>query len=133
VHLGHYHDCDGEPMSGAYMPISKTDDWATPADLWQKLNQMHAFDVDAAASQSNHLCDRWYGLDHDDINRRDGLNAQWDGQMVWINPPYGRVIADWAKAAQLHASGGGQSSCCCQAELIHAGFMIIAFQMMWNS
>ena len=94
-------------MSTAYMPPSKTDDWATPQDLWNKLNQMHSFDVDAAASQSNHLCANWYGLDHDNLNRRDGLNAHWDGQSVWINPPYGRIIAEWVKAAQRHADGGG--------------------------
>ena len=95
-------------MKMGYMPPSKTDDWATPKELWLQLNLLHNFDVDAAASQSNHLCHKWYGLDHEDATRRDGLRASWDGEMVWINPPYGRVIAEWAKAAQLHANGGGQ-------------------------
>jgi phage N-6-adenine-methyltransferase len=109
VRSRHSHDCAVNPMTGAYMPLSKTDDWATPQDLWHKLNAMHSFDVDAAASQSNHLCHNWFGLDHEDATRRDGLRASWDGKMVWINPPYGRVIAEWAKAAQLHANGGGGS------------------------
>ncbi len=40
-------------LSNAYMPPSQTDDWATPIELWNKLDQMHDFDVDAAASQAN--------------------------------------------------------------------------------
>jgi phage N-6-adenine-methyltransferase len=94
-------------LSNAYMPQSQTDDWATPIDLWEKLDAIHNFDVDAAASQANHLCLDWYGLDHENPNRRDGLNASWNGRTVWINPPYGRIIAEWTKAAQRHADGGG--------------------------
>jgi site-specific DNA-methyltransferase (adenine-specific) len=94
-------------MSDAYMPQSKTDDWATPIDLWNQLDAIHNFDVDAAASQTNHLCLNWYGLDHENIKRRDGLTADWDGRTVWINPPYGRVIAQWTYAAQKHADKGG--------------------------
>lgn len=89
------------------MPPSQTDNWATPIDLWNKLNEMHKFDVDAAASKANHLCLNWYGLDHEDPQRRDGLATSWNGQSVWINPPYGRIIAEWTKAAQKHANAGG--------------------------
>ena len=104
---GYPDDCIGDTMNSGYMPPSKTDDWATPQDLWSKLNAVHNFDVDAAASQANHLCHNWYGLDHEDVTRRDGLKSSWDGEMVWINPPYGRVIAAWTEAAQLHADLGG--------------------------
>ena len=90
----------------AYMPQSQTDNWSTPRDLWEKLNEVHRFDVDAAASQVNHLCDKWYGLDHEDEARRDGLGVKWDGDSVWINPPYGRVIKDWTKAAVNHYREG---------------------------
>lgn len=93
-------------MTG-YMPPSQSDDWATPIDLYEKLNLQHKFDVDAAASQSNHLCDKWFGLDHHDKTRRDGLAQLWDGDSVWINPPYGRVIKDWTKAAVRHYKSGG--------------------------
>ena len=90
----------------AYMPPSQTDNWATPRDLWDKLNEVHRFNVDAAASQRNHLCEKWYGLDHEDESRRDGLAATWDGDSVWLNPPYGRVIKDWTKAALNHSRNG---------------------------
>lgn len=83
----------------AYMDKSKTDDWATPQTFFDELNKIHGFTLDTAASSANHKCPEWFGLDHVDEKRRDGLAAQWYG-VVWCNPPYGRVIRDWvAKAA----------------------------------
>ncbi len=87
--------------SRAYMPISLTDDWATPKAFYDKLNEVHDFDLDVAASSSNHLCDEWYGLDHPDESRRDGLKADWYGH-VFCNPPYGRGIKDWVLKASQH-------------------------------
>jgi site-specific DNA-methyltransferase (adenine-specific) len=89
-------------MNRAYMPASQNDDWATPRDLFDQQNRLHKFDLDVAASSTNHLCKEWFGLDHDDESRRDGLAADWYGH-VWCNPPYGRVIKDWVlKASQHH-------------------------------
>jgi len=88
-------------MGNGYMAVSQTDDWATPADVWHQANGFHDFQLDAAASLTNHLCDQWFGLDHPDINRRDGLAGQWVGR-TWVNPPYGRGIYDWVKKAALH-------------------------------
>ena len=85
----------------AYMNPSETVEWATPKDLFDKLNAIHNFTLDVAASSSNALCDEWFGLDHVNESRRDGLTAQWYGR-VWCNPPYGRVIKDWVKKASEH-------------------------------
>lgn len=85
----------------AYMDAAKTDDWATPQSFFDELNKTYRFTLDVAASQSNHKCDEWFGLDHDDELRRDGLKAQWSGN-VWCNPPYGRVIADWVAKAYVY-------------------------------
>ena len=85
-------------MNG-YMPPSQTDDWATPDDLFQRLNEVHQFTFDAAASQSNRKCEKWCGLDHPDLSMRDGLVSSWAGETVWVNPPYGRQIKDWVKKA----------------------------------
>lgn len=81
-------------MTTAYMPVSKTDDWATPQYLFDDWNAKYHFDLDAAASSSNHKCDNWYGLDHPDQSRRDGLAQAWTG-VTWVNPPYGRVLNQW--------------------------------------
>jgi site-specific DNA-methyltransferase (adenine-specific) len=88
-------------MNRGYMPPSATDDWATPRELFNELNREHRFDTDAAASSTNYLCDRWFGLDHPDESRRDGLTGIWTGH-VWCNPPYGRGIKDWVLKASLH-------------------------------
>jgi phage N-6-adenine-methyltransferase len=95
-------------VTSAYMPVSKSDDWATPKDLFNKLHAQYNFTLDAAASQSNHLCDKWFGLDHEDTSRRDGLSGDWEMENVWLNPPYGRVIAQWAKKSYEHYQSGGK-------------------------
>jgi site-specific DNA-methyltransferase (adenine-specific) len=83
------------------MPQSVTDDWATPRNLFDDINTAHDFELDAAASSTNHLCNQWFGLDHPDESRRNGLIGQWVGR-TWVNPPYGRGIYDWVKKASLH-------------------------------
>lgn len=85
----------------AYMNPSQTDDWATPRELFDKLHAIHRFDIDVAASSTNHLCKEWLGLDHPDITKRNGLEAPWEGH-VWCNPPYGRGIKDWVLKASKH-------------------------------
>ena len=85
---------------------SKTDDWATPQYIFDLYNSLYDFDLDAAASSKNHKVGNWYGLDHEDETRRDGLSVEWDGSKVWLNPPYGRTIGEWVKKAHEHASKG---------------------------
>jgi hypothetical protein len=79
--------------------MSQSDNWATPQEFYNRLNSIYHFDLDAAASSTNKKCDKWYGLDHPDADRRDGLTVDWDGDVVWLNPPYGRVIGHWLKKA----------------------------------
>jgi site-specific DNA-methyltransferase (adenine-specific) len=91
----------------AYMPLSQTDDWATPQNVFNELDAIHNFTLDVAASSTNHKTAKWFGLDHDDLERRDGLTMSWAGESVWCNPPYGRVIKQWVKKAHeesKHAS-----------------------------
>jgi site-specific DNA-methyltransferase (adenine-specific) len=88
------------------MPQAKTDDWATPQYLFDKYNSYHHFDLDPAASSTNHKTEKWFGLDHPDESRRDGLLGEWDGERVWLNPPYGRVISKWVKKAANHVYTG---------------------------
>ena len=77
--------------SGMYS--SETPEWGTPQDLFDKLNDEFHFDLDIAASDSNHKCERYYTKETDGLAHRD----EWSGR-VWCNPPYGRVIGDWVKA-----------------------------------
>ena len=91
-------------MTTAYMPVSKTDDWATPQYLFDEWDAKYGFDLDAAASQSNHKCENWFGLDHPELSRRDGLAQEWTAKAVWVNPPYGRVLNEWVGHASKQSN-----------------------------
>lgn len=88
-------------MGNGYMPPSQTDDWATPRDFYNSVNLHYGFELDAAASSTNYLAPNWFGLDHPDECRRDGLTGLWAGR-TWCNPPYGRGIKDWVAKASRH-------------------------------
>ncbi len=74
---------------------SKSDDWETPQWLFDRLNWIFNFQLDACASEKNHKCDEYFTIED------DGLQKSWGGQRTWCNPPYGRQISKWvAKAAE---------------------------------
>ena len=75
------------------------DEWATPQDLFDLLNRTFHFKIDAAAKQRNAKCSLWFGPDHPDLIRRDGLVGKWD-QSTWINPPFSN-IKPWLHKACL--------------------------------
>ena len=71
---------------------SKTDLWATPQDLFDKLNEEFHFTLDVCALPENAKCERYY------TPEIDGLSQKWDG-VCWCNPPYGRAIGKWIEKA----------------------------------
>lgn len=78
---------------------SRTNEWATPQDLFYELNKEFNFDLDPCASQENHKCKGWYGKED------DGLSKNWDGHTIFMNPPYGREIGKWIKKASETKKG----------------------------
>lgn len=70
---------------------SKTDNWATPQDFFDKLNEEFHFTLDPCADESNHKCDQFF------TREQDGLSQDWGGNVVFCNPPYGKEIADWVR------------------------------------
>jgi site-specific DNA-methyltransferase (adenine-specific) len=92
---------------------SASDNHPTPQTFFDDLNAEFGFVLDVAASVANRKTDAFYGLDHPDPERRNGLAADWAadaarlGGAVWANIPYGRgVTAKWmAKAAEAAAAG----------------------------
>lgn len=63
---------------------SKKDDWRTPKDLFDSLNNEFNFTVDLCASDENALCDNYFTKD------RSCFDANLKGQTIFCNPPYGR-------------------------------------------
>ena len=72
---------------------STRDDWETPQDLFDKYDSIYHFTLDPASSDQNAKCKNHYTI------ADDGLHKSWGGQSVWLNPPYGRQIAQWVQKA----------------------------------
>lgn len=75
---------------------SNTDEWATPQELFDKLDEEFHFDLDVCASKENAKCKRFF------TKEQDGLKQKWGGYTVFCNPPYGRKIKDWVKKCAQH-------------------------------
>lgn len=83
---------------------SRTDEWETPKDLFQKLDNEFHFDLDVCATPQNAKCKRFF------TKEQDGLKQEWKGP-CWMNPPYGRQISLWVKKALDSARGGATVVC----------------------
>lgn len=84
---------------------SKTVEWETPQSLFDELDEEFGFTLDPCATRKNAKCKRYF------TPKKDGLKQEWTG-MVFMNPPYGRVIGDWIKKAYEAARGGGATVVC---------------------
>ena len=82
-------------------PTTRTlgrDDWTTPPEVFDPVNEMVRFDLDACATNLDVA-----RVDPFINPRIDALRVKWSdyGSRVWCNPPYGYGIKHWfAKAAQ---------------------------------
>lgn len=69
----------------------KSDEWGTPIDFYNKLNKLFGpFTLDPCASDENHKCDKYYTIE------TNGLEQSWEGETVFVNPPYSDIKA-WIK------------------------------------
>ena len=87
-------------MNRAQQHARNRDDWETPPEFFAKVNEYFRFDFDGAASDGNHLCDRWT-----QNIQQDGWPVGW--VTIWCNPPY----SDKAPFLRLAASGTRRSVC----------------------
>jgi len=66
-----------------YHKTEERDDWATPRSLIARLErELGKFDLDVCASNKNRVCERFFDTD------KNGLQQNWDGSLIWCNPPY---------------------------------------------
>lgn len=72
---------------------SKSEEWETPQNLFDELNKEFNFTIDVASSDNNYKVKKHY------TKNDNGLLQNWDNEIVWCNPPYGRKIGDWVKKA----------------------------------
>jgi phage N-6-adenine-methyltransferase len=109
------------------------DDMATPPELFDPLNERFGFTLDAAASEHNMKCERFYsaassewscshcgshphsrqtwcergcGSDYGRMSLASGgLELRWAPARVWCNPPYSE-IAPWIEKAHREFARG---------------------------
>jgi len=93
----------------------KSDEWATPRDLFEKLNAKFDFTLDPCATELNAVCPKYY------TREQDGLTQSWEGERVFCNPPYSD-LKRWIKKCHEETQNG-----CLVVMLIPARTDTIAF------
>lgn len=105
---------------------SATDQWATPQAYFNSLTTEFSFTLDVCALASSAKAPTWYGPDHQDPTKRDGLVQDWTadaaGGVVWMNPPYGRTIGEWMHKAAAESDRGATVVCLVPARTDTAWF-----------
>lgn len=71
---------------------SKSDEWATPDEIYKNLDEEFNFTLDPCSTDENHKCSNYF------TKKDDGLKKQWGGARVFCNPPYS-TIGKWVEKA----------------------------------
>lgn len=100
---------------------SKSSEWRTPRDLFDRYDEIYHFDCDVASTAENALCPEYFtktghyryfpesGRNPAQLIKLDngcGLTGLWGTKRCWMNPPYGRDLKKWAAKAAEAAQGG---------------------------
>ena len=97
---------------------SRRNNWETPRDLFDKLNEEFNFELDVCATSENAKCKKYYSPEE------DGLKEEWKG-LCWMNPPYGREIGKWMKKAYESALAGATVVCLVPARTDTAWWLLV--------
>lgn len=79
---------------------SLTCEWPTPQALYDELDAEFHFTLDPCATDENHKAPRYF------TRSEDGLMRSWEGERVYMNPPYGSELPKWIAKAHSEAQRG---------------------------
>ena len=85
--------------------MSKSNEWTTPMWLFKELDVKFNFTLDPCCTKESALCDKYYTIED------DGLIQDWGGEIVFMNPPYGRAIGKWVEKAYRESLNGAVVVC----------------------
>lgn len=101
---GHYHavkpnqyfKVTGNRYNGSNTPDIVRDLWSTPSELvaWME-SEYGYYDIDAAASKENAVCEKFYSKETNCLKRWWGSNKH-----IWLNPPYSNITPFVKKAIE---------------------------------
>ena len=84
---------------------SKSNEWSTPLDFFNKLNKEFNFTLDPCCTKDSAKCKKFYTKDD------DGLSKDCSNEIVFMNPPYGREIKHWIKKGYKESLKGATVVC----------------------
>ncbi len=79
--------------------------WETPQWLFNKLDKEFNFTLDVCALPETAKCKNYY------TPQIDGLKQDWEDNICWMNPPYGREIGVWIEKAYNESLKGATVVC----------------------
>jgi site-specific DNA-methyltransferase (adenine-specific) len=97
-----------------FMPVhysSEKQDWETPQELFDLLDREFHFDIDVAATPTNAKCPIFF------TPYEDGLVQDWEDEVCWLNPPYGRTIQHWMEKAYRESKKRAKVVCLVPARI----------------
>jgi len=87
-------------MKGLQVLTSKnSDEWETPNDVFNALDEHFNFTLDVAATKENTKCKKYF------TEKDDGISQNWGYNVCWMNPPYSNIKGWMRKAETAYAAG----------------------------
>lgn len=84
--------------------LSENTSWETPRELFRQLDRYFKFELDAAASRDNALCQQFW------TEADNALVKPW-AVATYLNPPYGDQIPAWMRKAKREGQSGNTIVC----------------------
>lgn len=96
VKTNQYFKVTGNRYNGSNTPDIVRDLWSTPYELvaWME-SEYGDYDIDAAASKENAVCEKFYSKETNCLKRWWGSNKH-----IWLNPPYSNITPFVKKAIE---------------------------------
>lgn len=83
---------------------SSSDEWSTPVELFNELNNEFKFSLDPCCSIENKKCNKYYTIED------NGLLKSWKGEKVFCNPPYSK-LNEWVEKCYREACNDNTLVC----------------------
>lgn len=96
VKTNQYFKVTGNRYNGSNTPDIVRDLWSTPSELVEWMESEYGdYDIDAAASKENAVCEKFYSKETNCLKRWWGSNKH-----IWLNPPYSNITPFVKKAIE---------------------------------